>query len=73
MIGYTRDALYAICLKYIKNAAYCEAVQMPELLNALIIRIWINQIELEPHEEFLVRHAYEMLSNEGYFGFEDVK
>lgn len=73
MIGYTRDALYAICTKYIQNDRYCESLQMPELLKALIVKVWVGQITMDPHEEFLVRHAYEMLSNEGFFNFEDVK
>ena len=68
---YTSEALKNICKKYIENDAYCNAVALPELLNALIIRLWTRRIELEVEEEYVVRTAYEYLSNEGCFNFQE--
>lgn len=68
---YTKAALDGICRKYLQNDVFCDAVAMPELLNALIIHLWTRQIELEVDEEYIVRTAYEYLSNEGCFNFQE--
>ena len=68
---YTRAALHNICRKYLQNDAFCDAVAMPELLDALIIHLWTRRIELEVEEEYVVRTAYEYLSNEGCFNFQE--
>ena len=44
---YTKAALDSICRKYLQNDAFCDAVAMPELLDALIIHLWTRRIELE--------------------------
>jgi len=67
---YTKAALDSICRKYLQNDAFCDAVAMPELLDALIIHLWTRRIELEVEEEYIVRTAYEYLSNEGHFNFQ---
>lgn len=71
MLKYTRENLLSICKKYIQNDAFCNAVALPELLDALIIHLWTRRIELETEEEYIVRTAYEYLSNEGCFNFQE--
>ena len=68
---YTRDALDSICRKYLQNDHYCNVVALPELLNMLIVRLWTRRIELEVEEEYVVRTAYEYISNEGCFNFQE--
>ena len=68
---YTSAALKGICREYLRNDAFCDAVALPELLDALIIHLWTKRIELKVEEDYVVRTAYEYLSNEGCFNFQE--
>lgn len=72
---YSKDNLVKIIKKILGEPLFAawmvSRVELPEMLNASIIRIWTEKISITDEEENILRRAFNQIKHIGHFVFDD--